>query len=153
MSKELDEFEPTITVLGQVKAGKPPWVNAMAGWSELLPSDVNPWTSVVTSLHLRPGTDQSQNAARFRFMTEEEWDKLLNKGGRMGELASRAGAESELQKIGEQIELVREKARQRLGRKFELLIGEEHEYGYFDKNLLEKYICLGDDFDLENERA
>ncbi|MEO3416665.1 dynamin family protein [Roseovarius sp. CAU 1744] len=150
LSKELEEFEPTVTVLGQVKAGKTALVNAMAGWAELLPSDVNPWTSVVTSLHLRPGTDQSKNAARFRFMTEEEWDRLLGKGGRMGELAGRAGAESELQKIGEQIELVREKARQRLGRKFELLIGEEHEYGYFDKNLLEKYICLGDDFDLEN---
>ncbi|MEL7013646.1 MAG: dynamin family protein [Pseudomonadota bacterium] len=144
--KELSEFEPTITVLGQVKAGKTALVNALAGWEDLLPSDVNPWTSVVTSLHLTPGTERSENRAHFRFMSEKEWDRLLNKGGRMGELASRAGAESELQKIAQQIENVREKARQRLGKKFELLIGEEHEYGYFDKNLLEKYICLGDDF-------
>ena len=145
-SKELSEFEPTITVLGQVKAGKTALVNALAGWEDLLPSDVNPWTSVVTSLHLTPGEKRSENRAHFRFMTEKEWDHLLNKGGRMGELASRAGAESELQKIAQQIEDVREKARKRLGKKFELLIGEEHEYGYFDKNLLEKYICLGDDF-------
>ena len=143
---ELSEFEPTITVLGQVKAGKTALVNALAGWEDLLPSDVNPWTSVVTSLHLTPGDERSENRAHFRFMSEKEWDRLLNKGGRMGELASRAGAESELQKIAQQIEKVREKARQRLGKKFELLIGEEHEYGYFDKNLLEKYICLGDDF-------
>lgn len=146
LRRELAGFEPTITVLGQVKAGKTALVNAMAGWADLLPSDVNPWTSVVTSLHLKPGSEPSETGAKFRFMTEEEWDRLLSKGGRMGELASRAGAESELQKIGEQIEMVREKARQRLGRKFELLIGEEHDYGYFDKNLLEKYICLGDDF-------
>ena len=147
LRKEVDEFEPTITVLGQVKAGKTALVNAMAGWSDLLPSDVNPWTSVVTSLHLKPGQERSENGASFKFMTDAEWDRLLSKGGRMGELASRAGAESELQKIGEQIEKVREKARKRLGKKFELLIGQEHDYGYFDKNLLEKYICLGDDFD------
>ncbi len=147
LRKELTDFEPTITVLGQVKAGKTALVNAMAGWSDLLPSDVNPWTSVVTSLHLKPGESRSENGACFKFMTDAEWARLSHKGGRMGELASRAGAESELQKISDQIELVREKARKRLGKKFELLIGQEHDYGYFDKNLLEKYICLGDDFD------
>ncbi|MEM7731213.1 MAG: dynamin family protein [Pseudomonadota bacterium] len=146
LRKEIAEFEPTITVLGQVKAGKTALVNALAGWHDLLPSDVNPWTSVVTSLHLTTDTERSENRASFRFMTETEWARLLNKGGRIGELASRAGAESEFLKIAEQIETVREKARKRLGKKFELLIGEEHEYGYFDKNLLEKYICLGDDF-------
>jgi signal recognition particle receptor subunit beta len=150
LSKALAEFEPTITILGQVKSGKTSLVNAMAGWTDLLPSDVNPWTTVVTSLHLKPGTKPAGTGARFRFMTEAEWDRLSSKGGRIGELASRAGAESELQKICEQIETVRNKARNRLGRKFELLLGEEHEYGYFDKNLLERYICLGDDFEADD---
>ncbi len=150
LRKSLADFEPTITILGQVKSGKTSLVNAMTGWADLLPSDVNPWTTVVTSLHLKPGTKPASTGARFRFMTEEEWDRLSSKGGRIGELASRAGAESELQKISEQIESVREKARNRLGRKFELLLGEEHEYGYFDKNLLERYICLGDDFDTQD---
>ena len=31
-------------------------VNAMVGVPDLLPADVNPWTSVVTSLHLNPHT-------------------------------------------------------------------------------------------------
>ncbi|SHH31180.1 dynamin family protein [Marivita hallyeonensis] len=146
LHRQLDEFEPSVTLLGQVKAGKTALVNAMAGWSDLLPSDVNPWTSVVTSLHLQPGTERPEVAARFKFMTEDEWDRLLAKGGRIGELAGRAGAESELQKIRSQIEEMRSKSRHRLGRKFELLMGQEHEYGYFDKNLLERYICLGDDF-------
>ena len=144
--KELQDFEPTITVLGQVKAGKTELVSAMAGWADLLPSDVNPWTSVVTSLHLRPSMDVSDTAARFRFLSDKEWDRLLTKGGRMGELSRRSGAESELRKIVEQVEMVRARARKRLGKKFEMLIGQEHEYGYFDKNLLEKYICLGDDY-------
>jgi len=38
-------------------------------------------------------------------------------------------------------------------------LGQEHDYGYFDKNLLERYICIGDDFydddemptDIENQ--
>lgn len=146
LRKDIASFEPTITVLGQVKSGKTTLVNAMAGWADLLPSDVNPWTSVVTSLHLKPASRPAETGASFQFMTEDNWDRLLNQGGRIGEMASRAGAESELAKIGEQIEKVRAKAQKRLGKKFDLLLGETHNYGYFDKNLLERYIVLGDDF-------
>ena len=92
LRRNLAEFEPSVTILGQVKSGKTSLVNAMAGWADLLPSDVNPWTSVVTSLHLTPGPERAEIGARFRFMTEEEWDRLLSKGGRIGELAGRAGA-------------------------------------------------------------
>jgi hypothetical protein len=147
LKQKLSDFEPAVTVLGQVKSGKTSLINAMAGWADLLPSDVNPWTSVVTSLHLTPADEPREIGARFRFMTEGEWDRLTTKGGRIGELAGRAGADGELGKIREQITAMREKSRQRLGRHFELLMGQEHEYGYFDKNLLERYICLGDDFD------
>jgi len=147
LQARLAAFEPAVTVLGQVKSGKTSLINAMAGWADLLPSDVNPWTSVVTSLHLTPAAEQRETGARFKFMTEPEWDRLTTKGGRIGELAGRAGAEGELGKIREQILAMRDKSRARLGRHFELLMGQEHEYGYFDKNLLERYICLGDDFD------
>ncbi len=145
LDQELDLFEPAVTFLGQVKSGKTTLVNAMAGWSDLLPSDVNPWTSVVTSLHLSPGQARGETRARFRFMTEEEWDHLLSRGGRMGEMAGRAGAETEMEKIRTQVETMRARAKARLGRKFELLMGQSHDYGYFDKNLIERYICLGDD--------
>lgn len=153
MRSELRSFEPSVTLLGQVKAGKTALVNAMAGWSDLLPSDVNPWTSVVTSLHLSPHMQDSKARAAFRFFGSDEWDRLMQKGGRLGEMADRAGAAGEVQKIREQIEEMREKSRARLGRKFELLLGQTHEYGYFDKNLIERYICLGDLFDDEPEAA
>lgn len=153
LRKTLADLEPSVTLLGQVKAGKTSLVNAMAGWADLLPSDVNPWTSVVTSLHLVPGPKRVEIGARFKFMSEEEWDRLLTKGGRIGELAGRAGADSELQKIREQIETMCEKSRKRLGRRFEMLLGQEHEYGFFDKNLVERYTVLGDDFDYENGAA
>ena len=153
LRQELAAFEPSITLLGQVKAGKTALVNAMAGWSDLLPSDVNPWTSVVTSLHLSPHGPGTASRAEFKFFGSDEWDRLMSKGGRLGELADRTGAAGELQKIREQIEEMREKSRARLGRKFELLLGQSHEYGYFDKNLIERYICLGDMFDSEPDAA
>lgn len=139
-------FEPAVTFLGQVKSGKTTLVNALAGWSDLLPCDVNPWTSVVTSLHLSPGAQRRDVGARFQLVMENEWDRLLKKGGRLGELAQRADAGGELEKIRHEIEAMRAKSRARLGKKFEMMLGQVHEYGYFDKNLLERYICLGDDF-------
>ncbi len=151
MRKRLREFEPSVTMIGQVKAGKTSLVNAMIGWPGLLPADVNPWTSVVTSIHMDPRQKAAGNSARFRFFSEEEWDRLLERGGRVGELARRAGAEQEIEKVRQQLEEMREKSRRRLGRKFEMLLGQEHDYGYFDEELVQRYVCLGDDFDASPE--
>jgi len=151
LKHQLDGLEPAITMIGQVKSGKTTLVNAMAGWPDLLPADVNPWTSVVTSLHLDPGAERPKTVARFKFFNTNEWERLLHKGGRLGELANRAGADDEYEKIRAQIEAMREKSRTRLGKKFELLLGQKHEYGYFDKNLIERYICLGDFIDADED--
>jgi hypothetical protein len=147
LRRQIREFEPSVTMIGQVKAGKTTLVNSMIGWPDLLPADINPWTSVVTSLHLEPAARASAKKAKFSFFDEEEWDRLLTKGGRVGELAKRAGADQELEKVRAQLEAMRDKSRQRLGRKFEMLLGQDHEYGYFDDELIQRYVCLGDDFD------
>ncbi len=123
LQRQLDSFEPSVTMIGQVKAGKTSLVNAMVGMPDLLPADVNPWTSVVTSLHMRPDSGPSGNSALFRFFDEKEWDRLLLKGGRIGELASRAGANEELDQLREQVERMREKSRTRLGRRFRTTAG------------------------------
>ncbi len=149
--QQLDDFEPSVTMIGQVKAGKTSLVNAMVGWPDLLPADVNPWTSVVTSLHMSPEPRVEGNSALFKFFDDKEWNRLLDRGGRIGELASRAGADEELETVRAQIEQMREKSRARLGRRFELLLGQEHNYGYFDKDLIERYVCLGDDLDDDDE--
>ncbi len=140
-------FEPSVTMIGQVKAGKTSLVNAMIGRPGLLPADVNPWTSVVTSLHLSARPLASQPRARFRFFTDEEWSRLVDRGGRLGELAERAGAGDEMEKVRAQLAEMREKSRARLGRKFEMLMGQEHEYADFDDDLIQRYVCLGDDFE------
>ncbi len=149
LRRRMRRFEPSVTLIGQVKAGKTSLVNAMSGGGTLLPSDVNPWTSVVTSLHLSPVLKEANQRAQFRFFAEDEWANLLNTGGRVGELASRAGADKELEKVRRQLSDMREKSRARLGASFEQLLGQAHEYGYVDEELIQRYVCLGDDFDLD----
>lgn len=152
---QLKHAEPSVTMIGQVKAGKTSLVNAMVGQPDLLPADVNPWTSVVTALHLNPNTPPEDNRSSFSFFDMEEWSRLLDRGGRIGELAARAGAEDELAKVREQVVEMREKSRKRLGDKFELLLGQKHDYNHVDGDLIERYVCLGDDFedDFETSQA
>ena len=142
---QTSEIEPSVTVIGQIKAGKTSLVNAMIGAPGLLPTNVNPWTSVVTSLHINTPSPDANVKARFKFFDAEEWDRLITNGGRIGQLAARAGADDELEKLRLQVVEMREKAKARLGRKFELLLGTEHRYGMVDDALLKRYVCVGDD--------
>lgn len=144
LRRTLREFEPSVTLIGQVKAGKTSLVNALAGGRELLPSDINPWTSVVTSLHQSPILTDVNERASFSFFSEDEWTSLLRSGGRVGELASRAGADSELEKVRQQLDEMRQASRQRLGDRFEMLLGQTHDYRYVDAELVQRYVCLGD---------
>ncbi len=139
------EVEPSVTVIGQIKAGKTSLVNAMIGAPGLLPTDVNPWTSVVTSLHINTPSPEVNVKAKFKFFDGAEWDKLVSNGGRIGQLAARAGADDELEKLRLQVVAMREKAQARLGRKFEMLLGTEHRYGVVDDTLLRRYVCVGDE--------
>jgi len=146
--KELEDFKPSVTMLGQIKSGKTSLVNAMVARPGLLPADVNPWTSVVTSLHLNAPRREEDPVASFQFFNGDEWDHLVANGGRIGELSMRAGADEELQKIQAQVAEMREKTRKRLGRRFELLLGQKHDYRHLDDELMQRYVCLGDDFEM-----
>jgi signal recognition particle receptor subunit beta len=150
MSQELDSFAPAVTFIGQIKSGKTTLVNALAGHPGLLPADVNPWTSVVTSIHLNMPRPAGSPVASFQFFDSDEWDHLVQNGGRMGELSARAGADKEFEKLQKQIAEMRENTKARLGRKFELLLGQTHDYQKLEVGLVQKYVCLGDNFDLAN---
>lgn len=139
----LAEFSATVTVIGQVKAGKTALINVLSGRPGLLPSDVNPWTSVVTTLHINK-TAPRHTKAEFRFFDRGEWDRLIVGGGRLGEMAQRAGASEEMHEIERQVMEVRRKSQERLGKNFELLLGQRHTYDRYDTELIERYVCLGD---------
>lgn len=144
LMRQLDMFEPNVTLVGQVKAGKTALTNVLVGSIGLLPSDVNPWTSVVTGLHLNARTAPAGTRAEFSFFDKDEWSRLVASGGRLGELAERAGSSDEMERIQAQIEKMREQSKQRLGSSFELLLGKTHKYGYYDNALVERYVCMGD---------
>ncbi|WP_157971047.1 dynamin family protein [Pseudogemmobacter bohemicus] len=144
LAKKIDSFEASVTLVGQVKAGKTALVNVLSGQAGLLPTDVNPWTSVVTSLHVNSKQASTRTCARFKFFDNSEWDKMVRGGGRIGELARRAGAEDDLEKLRGQIDQMRETARRRLSANYEKLLGKTHRYNYVDRELIERYVCLGD---------
>lgn len=147
--REVDTFEPAVTFIGQIKSGKTTLVNAMIGKPDLLPADVNPWTSVVTSLHLNVPRAEDAPKASFQLFDASDWDNLVRNGGRIGELSARTGADDEVERLRAQIAAMHEKTRKRLGAKFEMMLGQRHDFGTFDDGLIKRYVCMGDDYDPE----
>ena len=141
---ELHAHAATITVVGQVKAGKTSVINMLAGAPGFLPSDVNPWTSVVTTVHVNKPAPRGNVRASFQFFERDEWERLMRGGGRLGEMAKRAGASDEMARIEEQLLTVRRKSQERLGKNFELLLGQTHNYDRAETHLIERYVCMGD---------
>ena len=147
---DIAAFEPRVSLIGQVKAGKTALANALIGAPDLLPSDVNPWTSVVTAVHLN-GEPPSGHGAVFRFFDEEDWNALVESGGRFGELASRADAGDEATAIAGQVAALRARTSERLGRNYKLLLGQAHRFREFTPDLVRRYVCLGDEAESDSE--
>ncbi len=141
-------FEPSVSVIGQIKAGKSTLVNALVGETDLLPSDVNPWTSVITALHLNSRHRPKDTRALFRFFDQDEWDRLVATGGRLGEMATRAGFEQEAEEVRSQVTRMRQSTEARLGSQFASIIGSNHAYPVLDKETINRYICYGDPSEL-----
>lgn len=146
--EKIAAFEPSVSVIGQIKAGKSTLMNALVGQVNLLPSDVNPWTSVITALHVNSRHRPRDARAVFRFFDQHEWDRLVSTGGRLGEMAHRAGFESEAEEVRAQVTAMRETTESRLGDEFAKLIGSSHAFPELDKNTIDRYICYGDPDDL-----
>ena len=146
MQRAITAFDVRVSLVGQVKAGKTALVNALIGKPEMLPSDVNPWTSVVTSVHIntqKPG----DHRAVFTFFSQEEWDDMVGIGGRLGEVAERTDFEAELDTVREQITALQTATENRLGRNFKFLLGKSHNFSGFNPDLIKRYVCLGDEED------
>jgi len=134
----------SISMIGQVKAGKTSLINSLIERTGFLPSDVNPWTAVVTKLFFgKPGAPE--NGALFSFFDDAEWDKFANRGGRLGEIAQTIpGSEAKLEEIKVEIERMRTRAKMQLGDSFETLLGGNHRFKEATQEVLGRYICVGD---------
>ncbi len=144
---ELDNFRVRASLIGQVKAGKTALSNALLGTSNMLPSDVNPWTSVVTSLHINVQNPRNKKAM-FKFFDRSDWENMVESGGRIADMARKADLDTELENLRTQIEEMQARTISRLGRNFEMLLGGQHAFSDFDAELIKRYVCLGEDDNL-----
>src|SRR5262245_10579099 len=141
---QLEHRACRIAVIGQVKAGKSTFINALARRPGLLPTDINPWTVVVTALHFRTAPTPPEHAAVFHLFSVDEWRELAEGGGHLRELTERLvpGFQSEL--LGAQLEVMRKRAERRLGPKFPELLGQCHRYRTVTSQVLTDYVRAGD---------
>ncbi len=138
-----------IAVIGQVKAGKSSFVNALIGRPGLLPSDVNPWTTAVTRLHFNQTNAPENVVAAFKFFDHDEWKMIAEGGGRIRELTERLVPGFTPATLSRHLEAMKQRAEQRLGKEFGTLLGTTHTFATLDGNVLERYVCAGSKRDVD----
>jgi signal recognition particle receptor subunit beta len=139
---ELREQVCRVAVIGQVKAGKSSFINALAGRPTMLPTDVNPWTAVVTKIHF--GEPGAQEGAYFEFFTEDEWRHMVG-GGRMREMASSLAPNLDSAEIHKQLSQFEQRAKSRLGEHFPQMLGKHHLFSSVTPGVLERYVTAGEE--------
>jgi hypothetical protein len=148
VERKLEEVGCTLSIVGQVKAGKSTLINALTEVGELLPTEVNPWTAVITNLHFgRPG--HAPGTAEFALFSEEEWARMLTGDEETRKLAQDflPGYDPEILK--EQVRAMQANARARLGEMYHHLLGRTHRFSKVDRATLDRYVCAGDGADGE----
>jgi hypothetical protein len=134
-----------IAVVGQIKAGKSTFINALAERPDFLPADINPWTAVVTSMHFRTSKSPPDHAAEFHLFSADEWKELAEGRGRLRELTERLVPGFQPDLLRAQLEVMRKRAERRLGASFDGLLGQVHRYEEITPDILADYVSAGDD--------
>ncbi len=142
---QLEQRPCRIAVIGQIKAGKSTFINALAERPGFLPADINPWTAVVTSLHFRASHEPPEHAAVFHLFSADEWRQLAEGRGRLRELTERLVPGFQPELLRAQLEVMRRRAEHRLGSKFAELLGTCHRYKSVTHEVLAGYVSAGDD--------
>ena len=140
----VDEMEGhvcRIAIAGQMNAGKSSLINVLVEQSELLPADINPWTTVITRLHFGVHGKPTSGAS-FRFFTREEWRRLAA-GGRTRELTEQLFPDFDWEELQEQLENMKKQAERKLGSRLETLLGAEQSYSQLTPGLLNRYVGAG----------
>ena len=139
----LRQLECRIAVVGQIKSGKSSFINALIRNPRFLPTSVTPWTTAVTSLHFGQPSPGGY-AAVFTFLQRMEWDQLAEGGGKIRELTERLVPDFEPQLLQQHADMLRLRAKERLGNEFETLLGQAHYFTNLEPGTLEHYVCSGD---------
>ena len=139
----LRQLECRIAVVGQIKSGKSSFINALVRNPRFLPTSVTPWTTAVTNLHFGQPSPGGY-AAVFTFLQRTEWDQLAEGGGKIRELTERLVPDFEPQLLQQHADMLRARAKERLGAEFETLLGQAHFFVNLEPGTLEHYVCSGD---------
>jgi signal recognition particle receptor subunit beta len=132
-----------IAVVGQVKAGKSSFVNALVQRPGLLPTDVNPWTTAITHLHFGRADAPANVAAEFTFFNPNEWEQLVHGGGHIRELTQRLVPGFEVELLKKHVDALRRRSEERLGTALQDLLGKKHVFPSISSEVLERYVCSG----------
>ena len=135
---QLEHAATRIAVVGQIKAGKSSFINALTGRSEFLPTHVNPWTAVPTKLYFSAGAGR-QKGALFEFFSEKEWNRLGQ--SLTGPVVSHDDPAATPEAATART--VWRRALVRLGERYHHLLGEEHRYDKVSPKVLSHYLCVG----------
>ena len=129
-----------IAILGQMNSGKSTLINAFIERPDLLPAEITPWTTVVTNLYFGV-PDTGGDRAVFEFFNADEWQRLAEGSARLRELTERLIPNFDWAAFYRQVGDMREKARQKLGPRFEDLLGKRHGFPEITQALLRRYVC------------
>jgi len=132
-----------IAVVGQIKSGKSSFVNAFTQRANMLPTDVNPWTTAVTHIHFRQN-DRPAGAGSFTFFGEDEWARLADSGGKLRELTERLVPGFEPELLRQQVQTLQRRAAARLGPEYRHLLGKAHDFDVVTDDVLKRYVCAGE---------
>lgn len=141
---DLSSLKPSIAFVGQIKAGKSRLINGFTGQAEFLPSDVNPWTTVITDMHFGHPSGRT-SGAEFHFFDNRQWQALIAEGEELRNMFPDDEDSYKREMIEEQVEAMKTRARLRLGDSFEQLMGQHHDLDELTTEDLARYVCAGDD--------
>ena len=135
---QLEQTTTRVAVVGQIKAGKSSFINALTGRDGFLPTHVNPWTAVPTKLYFGV-TGQPYKGALFEFFRQDEWNRLGNTV--TGAVVGREAWGD--QAAGATARVVWRRALLRIGEHYHHLLGERHRYDTISPKVLSHYLCVG----------
>lgn len=142
LQDRLESWAAKVAVIGQVKAGKSTFLNALLGQHDFLPSDVNPWTSVVTNMRINIHQDP-ETGAEFHFFDEGDWSEIMDGSSHIRKMAEQLLPGFDTEILKQQSQELREKAQRRLGAHYRSMLGSKHEYAFISPDLLKRYVCAG----------
>ena len=149
---KLHNWRARIAGIGQVKAGKSTFLSALIDKPGFLPSEVNPWTAVITNLHFGHPDDPEEGGV-FHFFAEDDWLRIIEGNAETRELAQDLLPGFDSETLREQVETMRARAKQRLGNFYSVLLGGSHKYDRVTREMLDRYVCTGGELEKSSQRT